>query len=261
MGTSKTNKKNICPPCTPIWPVILLTVMGVLVIGVSTWQWWGKGFIREKIVQEECPENTQLERLQAKAPLAVAKSGSNFTFTTPNGLKIDLPQNTAGELAYEIEASYEIKRTGSAADAHEIESYSAMMLHTPTQIDGQIVVTPMLNFALSFVDIGESEENDDFVIVQYLGQTKGGQSILEVVSSDENEKEEYPLNTLFVSSLKKKDLEGADYSVKKSELAGSRFIEPTDGSGSVWSLRSMVASDGMNEAEYAEALKIMKSLR
>ena len=262
VGTSKTNKKNTCPPCMPIWPVVLLTIMGVAVIGASTWRWWGEERVREKIVKEECParEENQYydDKIQAEAPVAVLKAGKNFVFSTPNGLKIDLPSNSARELDYEIDAQYLIKSTGNAFDANEVFGYFALMRYSSEE-----VVEQALDFSIDYAaDELENVVVDDgeaMVVVKYLGQTKGGQSILAV--EGEGGSEGYGYNRPFVSKLKRADLIKTRYIVKRSDLWRSMFIKSTDGSGSVWSFKSVRTTDEMSAAQLAETVKILTSIR
>ena len=93
---------------------------------------------------------------------------------------------------------------------------------------------------------------DELVKVVYLGQTKGGWSVLQL-EGDENE--------AFVSNLKQANLRATNYLVKRGELWKSRHIMTTDGSGATWNFSSGRAKKDMTAAQFAETVAILKSIR
>ncbi|MCL2038715.1 hypothetical protein FWG86_02340 [Candidatus Saccharibacteria bacterium] len=261
---TKKTSKNVCPPCAPVWPAVLLAVIGTGLIVLSGWQVWGKNRVREKVVKEECAhcvETGPHDRLQARVPAAVSRVGNSYVFTAPNGVKIDLPRNTAGELAYEVEAQYVLERTGDQFHQHEVVSYLATMRHDPENYNDYGLVSPIVWFSIDYTDEARDatpEGGEELITVQYLGQTRGGQSILLV--EGETSGAGY-VNTPIVSSLKRADLRATNYLIKTADLWQSFFIESGDGSGSTWSLMSNRDTGEMSEAELADVVKILSSVR
>jgi hypothetical protein len=261
---AKTEAAKVCQPCkkcAPIWPVILLTVLGVAVIGASTWQWWAKGWVREKIVNEECPVREEgISQIQAKAPAAVLASGDGLVFSAPNGVRVDLPDNLPVEMGtgYEIGAYYLVnKNTGGAVNANKVVAYSATVRYYSGEAAGAILDFD-IDYAAEGLENAAVNDGDAMVTVKYLGQTEGGQSIL-TVEGEGDEGSGY--NRPFVSKLKKADLTKAKYIVKRSELWHSRFVASADGSGSVWSFKSARSADEMSAAELAATVKALKTIR
>jgi hypothetical protein len=222
-------------------------------------RWFERGSGRDRTKTEERAKddenNRQHDRIQARTPVTVAKSGNVFVFTAPNGLQIDLPIDDVGEMAYEVNASQMIRRTGEAMDAYIVDGYSALLRRWPTVgFPNQILYFTMA------VEWGDwtGEGDDDILTVQRIGQTRGGQSII-VVEGDARE-DGLPINAPLVSSLTQAELRAANFQVPRSTLWRSQIIAGEAG-GWAWTFFSGRTVDAMSAEELAEAVRILSSIR
>ncbi|MCL2002141.1 hypothetical protein FWG76_01915 [Candidatus Saccharibacteria bacterium] len=260
-----------CKPCAPIWPAVLLAIAGTLLIVVSTWQMWGKEKVREQVKTEECDKCEDVEkhlyngRQQADAPVAMLKVGNNFVLRAPNGIQINLPVNSAGELSYEVEATYGMESTGVAMDHNKIDWYMLSMRYNPNVANAQGMVSPIVYFSINYVNsedaiLSEITNGDELVTVKYLGQTRDGLSVVMVEGENSGDGSTI-FNLPVVSSLTRANLRATNYLVKRSDLVRSQFVKSIDGSGSTWSLSSGRTVEEMSEAELAETIQILSSVR
>jgi len=249
-----------CKPCAPVWPAVVLAIAGTAIIAVSTMSWFERGPVgRDRTKTEDKAgdqkDDQRHDRIQARTPVTVAKSGNVFVFTTPNGLQIDLPSGDGGEIAYEVSARQMIRRTGDAMDAYTVDAYSALLRRWSTVG----FANPILHFNM-VAESGDwtGEGEDDILTVQRIGQTRGGQSII-VVEGGERE-DGLPINAPFVSSLTQAELRAANFQVLRSTLWRSQIIAGEAG-GWAWSFLSGRTIDEMSAEELAEAVRILSSIR
>jgi hypothetical protein len=206
------------------------------------------------------PGSAPFDQIQASVPVQLAPFWNGFTFTTPVGLEIDLPKNAAGEMAYTMTAGLGVTRDGVTLDAHRASNYFAMM----QRFNDDGTVNPILHFDVFYGGDGLGggyPDGDETVAVRYLGQTRNGYSILLNENEGIGEAEPTIYNRPYVSNLRRADLAAANYTVARADLWFDSLISIGESGEIKWSFVSGRTMSEMSEAQLAETIRILSSVR
>jgi hypothetical protein len=179
------------------------------------------------------PGSAPFDRIQASVPVQTETTWGGFTLTMPNGLRIDLPKNEAGEMAYDVTAGYVIARTGESEDAHDVKAYFAIMRYVPESAEelGR-QGNPILSFDIDYTGDGQFPSGADAEGARRVGTTRGGLPIwvMERENTDET---------------------------TGAEVYNRYYV--TDGES--WLFASNRTTGEMNESERSETIRILGTIR
>ncbi|MCL2371656.1 hypothetical protein FWC63_02855 [Candidatus Saccharibacteria bacterium] len=260
-----------CKPCAPVWPAVALSIAGtaILIVSVVSWSNLNLDWVRRDRDQtEEREEDEQVgERgwVGADVQSQILPNGNVYTLVTPNGLRMDLPRNSAGRQAYEVSSRFNVSEMENRRD-WEVRNY---LVHIRYRGDASLndpqccTDRPSLSFELDYstnFDWAPEHATYDTVTVRRLGQTRGGQSILTIAELYDGLGWWQAFSYIMVSNLTLAELQAANFEVRRVDLWRSQFIE-SEGSDTVWSLRSNHIRTTTSDADVAETVRILSTIR